>query len=509
MPRSKEGKKRPPVDIDAVKLAAADVLDKGMKIRTAARKHGISKTTLDRHLKKNETLVNPQGTFEYIIKNDVRKVFTDKQELELVEYYKQAARLHYGLTKRDALKLAYEYGRANDVKNMPESWENQKSAGFMWLRGLRKRHPSLTLRKPEATSLSRATSFNKENVGLFFRKLKDVLSRYKFNPSKIYNLDEAGNSTVHAPPKIMCDKGAKQVGSVTSGERGANITMIVAVNAIGNHVPPMLVFPRVHFKMHMLNGAPTGSIGGANPSGWSNEKLFIDYLNHFVQFVKPTADDPALLILDNHESHMSIEAIEIAKKNGVVMLTLPPHTSHKLQPLDCTVFGPYKTYYNVALNEWMVEHPGKPITIYDVASVIGKAFVKSFTKENIEKGFLVTGICPLDQNIFGDHEFLSSYVTDRPYEEAAVSVQSTSSVTNAGVSTNPIASSSKSPEIIRPFPKAQPRKAPSRGRQRGKTRILTDTPEKEDIQKMKKNVQANRKRKVLPTKSVAAKKRQQ
>ena len=88
----------------------------------------------------------------------------------------------------------------------------------------------------------------------------------------------------------MCDKGAKQVGSVTSGERGANITMIVAVNAIGNHVPPMLVFPRVHFKMHVLNGAPTGSIGGANPSAWSNEKLFIDYLNHFVQFVKPTAD---------------------------------------------------------------------------------------------------------------------------------------------------------------------------------------------------------------------------
>jgi hypothetical protein len=96
----------------------------------------------------------------------------------------------------------------------------------------------------------------------------------------------------------------KQVGSVTSGERGINVTMIVAVNAIGNHVPPMLIFPRVHFKNHMLSGAPTASIGGANPTGWSKENLFIDYLKHFIACEKPCKEDPALPILDNHESHL-------------------------------------------------------------------------------------------------------------------------------------------------------------------------------------------------------------
>jgi hypothetical protein len=55
---------------------------------------------------------------------------------------------------------------------------------------------------------------------------------------------------------------------VTSRERGINVLMIVAVNAIGNRVPPMLVFPREHFKDHMLSGAPAASIGGANPTGW-------------------------------------------------------------------------------------------------------------------------------------------------------------------------------------------------------------------------------------------------
>jgi hypothetical protein len=40
--------------------------------------------------------------------------------------------------------------------------------------------------------------------------------------------------------------------------------MIVVVNVIGNHVPPMLILPRSHFKNHISTGVPTASIGGAN-----------------------------------------------------------------------------------------------------------------------------------------------------------------------------------------------------------------------------------------------------
>jgi hypothetical protein len=46
--------------------------------------------------------------------------------------------------------------------------------------------------------------------------------------------------------------------------------MIVAVNVIGSHICLMLIFPRVHFKNQMFAGATTVSIGGANPTSWSN-----------------------------------------------------------------------------------------------------------------------------------------------------------------------------------------------------------------------------------------------
>jgi ABC-type branched-subunit amino acid transport system substrate-binding protein len=96
------------------------------------------------------------------------------------------------------------------------------------------------------------------------------------------------------------------------------------------------------------------------------------------------------LILDSRESHLSIPAINVAKENGIVFLTLPPNTSYNLQPLVCTVFGPYKVYYNACLNDWMLSNAGKLVTTYSVAGVKGKSFSKAFTKQNIEKRFHVT-----------------------------------------------------------------------------------------------------------------------
>ena len=41
-------------------------------------------------------------------------------------------------------------------------------AGDGWVRGFLNRHPELTLRKPEPTSIARATGFNKPQVQRFF-----------------------------------------------------------------------------------------------------------------------------------------------------------------------------------------------------------------------------------------------------------------------------------------------------------------------------------------------------
>lgn len=96
----------------------------------------------------------------------------------MAEYFKQAAKLRYGFTEKEALKLSLQYDNTNGVV-MTQNWVKKV------LRGLRKSHESLCLRNPEDTSLTRCKSFYRENVTKFFRNLRELMSRHNFTPNKI------------------------------------------------------------------------------------------------------------------------------------------------------------------------------------------------------------------------------------------------------------------------------------------------------------------------------------
>lgn len=104
MPRSKEGKTREKIDPRALESAVNDVLKGTLKVNEAARRYGLSNSTVSRHYKAClglELNEEQQPLFKYDNeKNSVKKVFTNDEELRLVTYLKRSAALHYGLTKK-------------------------------------------------------------------------------------------------------------------------------------------------------------------------------------------------------------------------------------------------------------------------------------------------------------------------------------------------------------------------------------------------------------------------
>ena len=54
--------------------------------------------------------------------------------------------------------------------------------------------------------------------------VEKVYKWYEFTPDRIYNCDETALTTVQRPHKIIATKGSKQVGAVTSQERGQLVT---------------------------------------------------------------------------------------------------------------------------------------------------------------------------------------------------------------------------------------------------------------------------------------------
>ena len=168
-----------------------------------------------------------------------------------------------------------------------------------------------------------------------------------------YNVDETGLITVQKPVKDVASHGVhshgvRKVAQMTSAERSTLITACCCVNAIGNSVPPFFIYPRVHFKQHMINSGPAGCVGVANMSGLMNSENFVIWLKHFIDHTRCSKERKVLLLLDNHESQVSATNLDTCKENGIVMVTLPLHCSHKLQPLNRSVFGLLKRYDNAS-----------------------------------------------------------------------------------------------------------------------------------------------------------------
>lgn len=515
-------KKRLRPSTATIEEAVREVLAGNQSINKTALAFGISRAYLAKIVKKAK---NTEEEFVHRPNIGNKRIFSKDQEDLLVSYLKTASKMCHGLTKKQTRQLAFQYAEANNV--CPEKWKVDKIASVEWLRGFMTRHKDLSVRKPENTSLSRATSFNKTNVGAFFEKLTSLYEKFNFPPHMIFNTDETGCSTVSAPPKIIAEKGSKQIGQVTSAERGTLVTTLFYINAAGGSIPPVFIFPRVNYKDHMLNNGPSGALGLAHVSGWMTENNFMKAMEHFASHVKPTAENPALLILDNHASHVNLRVIEFARQNFIKMLTFPPHCSHRLQPLDVTVYGPFKTRYRIAMNEWMLSNPGKTVTIYQVAQFVRDAYLAAFSMSNITQGFIKTGIYPLNSKIFTDDDFLTSYVTDRPDPTPSedttpenlrpktpeLSISRIDAPRSPDVQPTPTDSLIKditssehliqpstsqqiivSPQIVRPFLKSGPRKNLKSNTRKMTSAIITDTPEKNKIEeketksKTKKNV---------------------
>ncbi|KYM96896.1 Jerky-like protein [Cyphomyrmex costatus] len=541
MPRTRKRKtERGTKEMSLYEQALEEVTKNNLSVRVAAKMYNLCHVSLMRYKKKKDS-ANEKGDTEFSVTmgyKSCNKIFTIEQEKVMVNYIIKAAEICYGFSPKEIRRLAYELAKKYDLKRPPQ-WDENCLAGGDWFSSFMKRNSELSIRCP---------SFNPTNVNLFFDNLAKVLDRDHFKAKDIYNVDETGVTSVQRPDRVVAKKGSRQVGALTSAERGTLVTVTVAINAVGNSIPPMFIFPRIRYREHFVTNGPVGCIGACNTSGWMQEEEFLIFLKHFQRYTNSSVNCKVLLLLDNHSSHISIQSLDFCKENGIVVLSFPPHCSHKLQPLDRSVYGPFKKAVNSACDNWMRNNSGKTMTIYNIPEIVKIALPLALTQNNIQAGFNCTGIFPFNRNIFSELDFAPSYVTDRPFEsnilhsyvssqstnndiesqtsfienEASLEHQTSTDTDNESQRLSIISNFDVliletsntefqqgsdnvtvfSLENIKPFPKAPPRKT-TRQRKKRKSAIYTDMPEKENIQieyeekqkkRVKKNLQSNPKK---------------
>lgn len=329
---------------------------------------------------------------------------------DLHNYIAEIDKRAFGLTKEQFAIVVFDFAEERKIDHRFS--QEKKKAGRHFIEWFMKEF-KVSLRTPESTSIARLMAFNKESVSQFFDVLREIRKKNLFQPYQIYNVDETGISTVATKnPKILTPKGKRRVMKISSAERGINVTAVCSMNATGNFVPPFLIFPRVRMQPSYMNNAPRDFVGVAHESGWMTSENFVKYLQHFIRYTRPSEDNKILLLMDNHASHLTLEAVNLCRENFITLVGFPAHTSHRLQPLDVALYGPLKTAYSRACEHFLVSNPGKVITLYDIASIFSTAYLKVATVANAKSGFRATGIEPFDADIFTDLDFEAARTTE-------------------------------------------------------------------------------------------------
>jgi len=175
------------------------------------------------------------------------------------------------------------------------------------------------------------------------------------------------------------------------------VTVIVAVQASGHPLPPFVIFKaKKHQTAWYAEHLPRDWILAVSSNGWITNEIALGWVKHFnAQTVLRSRGRHRMLIMDGRGSHRSQEFLDFCNEHKIVCVCLPPHSSHKVQPLDVGCFGPLKQAYSQELQAQMgrgIQHVCKE----EFLDLLKKAWAKAMTRGNILSSFRGTGLVPYD-----------------------------------------------------------------------------------------------------------------
>ena len=141
----------------------------------------------------------------------------------------------------------------------------------------------------------------------------------------------------------------------------------------------MIIYPKAFPGGAYTFKGPDDAVYAKSESGWVDSDLFKAWFEK-VFLVHAVSQCPVLLLVDGHGSHVNLELIDLARNNQIILLCLPPHTTHALQPLDVSVFKSLKDHFYRSLRAFCFVKRNFVVSKREFASVVKEPFEKAFNK---------------------------------------------------------------------------------------------------------------------------------
>lgn len=385
MVRTYVRKKPPPAYSKQDLENAIDSVRNGhLSMYRASKTYKIPKATLFKHIKglrgvKSKSFGRPTA-------------IPYEEEKVIAENIKIMEKWGFGLSKKEVLETIGDYVNKNKIST---PFKNG-IPGDDYFMAFKSRF-CLSLKKPQNVEVARKKSIDPFIISEYFNLLKDITNNLP--PSQIYNIDETSFCLDPTRIKVVGEIGTA-AHRATSGPGKENISVLLGGNAAGEKLPPMIVFKGKNVWDSWIPKKEEEYPGisyGATKNGWMEAEIFFNYfVNNLLKHVNK--ERPIVIIYDGHSSHISIKLVEKARQENIILLKLPPHTSHILQPMDLCVFKPLKLMWDENLTKWQRKNYGNKLPKSTFSSILSKIWLQ-LDPAILQSGFKKAGIVPFSDSV--------------------------------------------------------------------------------------------------------------
>lgn len=271
--------------------------------------------------------------------------------------------------------------------------------GVNWVQRFLFRHSHLVSVFSQALNKERAVMHDEEVIRNWFQLVSNTLKEYDIDLEDTYNMDEKGFALgLLGKHRVICS--IHYSPTLTQDGNREWVSLIECVCADGGVLKAWYIFKgKVHMKA-WYEVLKDGQIF-LSENGWTTNEIELAWLqNCFEPETRARLKERyRLLILDEHASHLTSDAIRFAEKNKIILLCLLPHSIDLLQPLDVGIFRSLASVYRRELEVFTRYDVGYSIDKRHFIPLYQKAREIALTSKNIQSAWVKSGLFPLDPAI--------------------------------------------------------------------------------------------------------------
>jgi len=173
------------------------------------------------------------------------------------------------------------------------------------------------------------------------------------------------------------------------------VSVIEAINTRRVAIPPLIIFNAIMHQKRWYDWILDNWSIAVSENGWTNNEIGFTWLKSTfdIHTKHCTVGRYRLLIFDGHGSHVTPEFDYYCRENAIIVLCMPAHSSHLLQPLDVGCFSALKRFYGQEVEQLMgigISHIDKQ----EFLQLYQQVRPKALHSANIQSSFAATGLVP-------------------------------------------------------------------------------------------------------------------